>query len=761
METRTHSGGSADPAVNVRFGPFELDLRGGELRKEGRRIRLQEQPCQILRMLLESPGEVVSREAIRQRLWPDGTVVEFDHSINASVKRLRDALRDSAEKPRYIETVARRGYRFIAELDVAERPAPVTEPAVASPPPEPIADVPADELRNRQTEPAPTRRLFALGPRILVPTLVAAIILSIWVGARYYRHGGQPFVAAPLQPLMRLDLELGGDVPPGPQSGANAILSPDGMRLVYRSHSKLFTRRLDQAIATELPGTEGAQAPFLSPDGQWVAFSARGTLNKVSVQGGPVIALCKDSLSGGGSWGDDGNIVFAGEVFLSRVPSTGGTPRRLTELAPGEIAHRWPQILPGSRAVLFSAYTSMTGLDGATIEVQSLQDGVRKTLVRGGTWGRYLPSGHFVYIHNGTLFAIPFDPEGWEVHGTPTPVLEDIAYSAAWGGAQIDFSRTGALVYRSSKTGEGLVTVQWLDDSGSTRTIIPVPGNYLSPTLSPDGGRVALISEGDIWVYELGRGSMTRLTFGGGYRNLLWTADSRYIVFGAARGMFWTRADGAGQPQALTSSNTQQLPWSFTGDGKRLAFVEPTSTRHAVIWTVAVDSGLSGLRAGKPEVFLQTSFNARSPMFSPDGRWIAYQSDEQPGTNGVYVLGFPDKYGKQQISSGAGYPSWSRNGHELFFLKFGQQNHAQQSQLMVTSYRERGDSLVVDPPRLWSQNRFLNFSTTRDYDPAPDGKHIVALMPADAPEKPHDRVIFLLNFFDELRRRVPLNASIN
>jgi DNA-binding winged helix-turn-helix (wHTH) protein/Tol biopolymer transport system component len=764
LETRAHPGGSADPALNVRFGPFELDLQGGELRKEGRRIRLQEQPFQILRMLLESPGEVVSREAIRQRLWPDGTVVEFDHSINASVKRLRDALRDSAEKPRYIETVARRGYRFIAELDVAERPAPVTEPAVAPPPPEPIAAAPRNESRSRQEEPAVSRRPLAFGPRVLVPALLAAIILIIWAGARYYRHGGQPLVAAPLQPLMRLDLDLGSDVPPGPQSGANAILSPDGMRLVYRSHSELFMRRLDQAVATELPGTEGAQAPFFSPDGQWVAFSARGILNKVSVQGGPVIALCKDSLSGGGSWGDDGDIVFASEVFLSRVPSMGGAPTRLTEMAPGEISHRWPQILPGSKAVLFSAYTSMTGLDGATIEVQSLRDGGRKTLVRGGTWGRYLPSGHLVYINKGTLFAVPFDLDRLEVSGTATPVLDEVAYSAAWGSAQIDYSAAtsgpGTLVYRSSKQGEGLVTIQWLDDSGSTRTIIPVPGNYLSPAVSPDGGRVALISEGDIWVYELGRGSMTRLTFGGGYRNPLWTADGRYIVFGAARGIFWARADGAGQPQALTSSDTQQLPWSFTGDGKRLAFVEPTSTSHAVIWTVAVDSGPSGLRAGKPEVFLQASFNARSPMFSPDGRWIAYQSDEQPGTMGVYVLGFPDKHGKQQISSGAGYPSWSRNRHELFFLKFrAQQNHAQQNQLMVTSYRARGDSFVADPPRLWSQNRFLNFSTTRDYDPAPDGKHVVALMPAETTQEPRDRVIFLLNFFDELRRRVPLNAK--
>src|SRR5262249_36764246 len=157
--------------------------------------------------------------------------------------------------------------------------------------------------------------------------------------------------------------------------------------------------------------------------------------------------------------------------------------------------------------------------------VVSLRDGRRKTLVRGGTFGRYLPSGHLVYVDKGTLFAVPFDLDRLEVHGSPTPVLDGVAYDTAWGAARIDFSRTGHLVYRSQSAGGELVTVQWLDSSGITRPIIPVPGNYLSPTLSPDGSRLALTSEGNIWVYELGRRRMTRLTFGGGYGNPVWTVD--------------------------------------------------------------------------------------------------------------------------------------------------------------------------------------------------------------------------------------------
>jgi serine/threonine-protein kinase len=725
----------------VRFGPFEIDLRGGKMRKDGRKIRLQEQPFQILRMLLECPGQVVPRAEIRKRLWPDNTVVEFDQSINTAVKRLRSALRDSAEKPRYIETVARQGYRFISEVEASDCPTAA----------EPVAVVLENDLTNRQPESVPRARLHTR-PRLLVSVVVAAIVLMVCASAWYYRRGARSFVA-PLQPLMRLDLDLGNDVPPASDvPGAAVILSPDGTRLVYVSQSKLFTRRLDQAEATELPGTEGGRDPFFSPDGQWVGFFATGSLNKVSIQERRVIRLGYGTLANGGSWGQDGSIIAGFDLRLARISSAGGTPIPATELAPGEIAHRWPQILPGGKAVLFSAYTSMTGLDGATIEAQSLRDGRRKTLVRGGTWGRFLRSGHLVYVNKGTLFAVPFDPERLEVHGTPTPILEEVAYDAAWGSALIDFSHIGMLVYRSGKAARGLVTVQWLGKSGNTRPLLPVPGNYLSPTLSPDASRLALISAGDVWVYQLGRGSMTRLTFGGGFGNPLWTADGRYIVFRATRGIWWTRADGTGQPQPMTRSDYQQTPWSFSADGKRLIFVEATSGK-AVLWTLLVESDQSGLRAGKAEMFLQEPFAVRAPAFSPDGRWLAYQSNKS-GAYEVYVQAFLDKHGQQQISNGGGtYPAWSRNGHELFFWCGAQRR------LMVASYQERGDSFVAERPRAWSEKEPAIFSTTRSYDPAPDGKEVVALMSADTPQEPHARVIFLLNFFDELWRRAPLTAN--
>jgi serine/threonine-protein kinase len=233
-----------------------------------------------------------------------------------------------------------------------------------------------------------------------------------------------------LQPLVRLDVDLGNDVSLGLTAnvnrfrGADTILSPDGTRIVYVSQSRLFSRRLDEQKATELSGTEQAYGPFFSPDGQWVAFFAGGKLKKVGIEGGPAVDLCDAPLASGGAWGEDGNIIAALDIDgLARIPSTGGTPTRITELAPGEITHRWPHLIPGAKVVIFSAFTSMSGLEGATIEAMSLRDHRRKTVLHGGTWAHYVPTGHLIYIKNGVLLAVRFDRDDLEVRGTPVPVL--------------------------------------------------------------------------------------------------------------------------------------------------------------------------------------------------------------------------------------------------------------------------------------------------------------------------------------------------
>jgi Tol biopolymer transport system component/tRNA A-37 threonylcarbamoyl transferase component Bud32 len=610
-------------------------------------------------------------------------------------------------------------------------------------------------IAGAPVEPAPTAviRKGSRLPWIAAALLAVGFIATSWIAYRATRP-------AELKPLVHLDVDLGADVSLGSTSGVAAILSPDGTRLVYVSKGKLFTRKLDQPNATELVGTDGATAPFFSPEGEWVAFFAGGKLKKLPIDGGPASYLCDANAGFGGSWSEDGTIIASPAAFggLVRIPSGGGTSSPLTELAPGETFHHWPQVLPGGQAVLFTSST----LSGLNIDALTLKDNRRKTLVRGASFGRYLAtgnrSGHLIYINNGALFAVRFDPEALEVRGTPIPVLDQVSYDPIFVSAQLDVSQTGTVVYQAGGAENRLVTVQWLDRNGKMEPLLAKPGSYTRPRLSPDGKRLALdiadASSRDVWIYDWQRDNTTRLTFnaGGVSPNPIWSPDGRFIVFEGRGGLFWTRSDGGGKPLPLIESKNRQVAWSFSRDGKRLAWLESTSTAGWELWTVSVEQDDAGLHPGKPELFLRNSSDNRYPAFSADGHWVAYTSNEA-GTYQVYVRAFPDKGGKWQISSAGGsYPLWSPNGRELFF-------RTGDNQIMYVSYTARGDSFVPEKPRPWSEKRLVNFGLlgTASYDVAPDGNRIAALMPVETSEsqQAQNHVIFLMNFFDELRRKVP------
>jgi serine/threonine-protein kinase len=561
---------------------------------------------------------------------------------------------------------------------------------------------------------------------------------------------------------MRLDVDLGAAVAPT-NLGPDAILSPDGTRLVFvaqgsNGKSRLLTRRLDQSEPVELRGSEGAFAPFFSPDGQGVAFFAAGKLKKTRVDaGGEPVVLCEAPAGRGGSWSEDGHIIAALDtrVGLSLVPSEGGRIVRLTTLAPGEISHRWPQVLLGGKKLLFMSSTTPANFDEASIRALSLVDHTGKiVLERAGMSPRYVPSGHLIYATKGTLFAVPFDPVSLEIRGRPEALVEDVSSDTTYGFSRFDFSASGMLLYRRGRT-EGLRTVHWMDSAGRLESLQNEPAMYQFPRLSPDGSKLLwMVNQGptaDLWIYDWQRGGKTRLTDGKSvYIYPVWSPDGRYVVFSSPTGgMFWTRADGAGKPTLLNASKVFQEPTSFTPDGRRLVFSESNPT-GGLIQTVLLNGGPGQLRADKPEVFLQTASSNPYPAFSSDGRWLAY-ADAESGSYEVYVRAFPDKGTRWLISNGGGtMPVWSRNGRELFY-------RTEDSRIMVATYTVKGDTFVADKPRVWSGTRLANTGLTPNFDLAPDGKRFAVLITAEGQALPEGQThaTLVMNFFDELRRIAP------
>jgi Tol biopolymer transport system component len=613
-----------------------------------------------------------------------------------------------------------------------------------------------DYLANPSAEPVIEQRSRAKLPWVVAATLSVLLILALGAWWRATRPEAKP--------LIRLNVEMGPDAILTGIGGPHAVISPDGTRLVYRIRGadgkpRLATRALDQSQAIPLVGTESATVPFFSPDGQWVGFFADGKLKKILAQGGGVVTLCDAPNPRGASWGDDDNIVAALDSAsgLSIVSSSGGSAHPLTQLnkEKRETTHRFPQVLPEAKAVLFVASATTGNYDDASIEVQSLKTGARKTLQRGAYFGHYLPSGHLIFMRQGVLFGAPLNLDRLELYGTPLPVLEDVPAGAESGTAHFHFSQTGTVVYRSGRGAIEGRAIFWLEDLGKVRPLRTNLAVYTSPRFAPDGRRLAvtLLQNGktDVWIYDLDRDTMSRLTSApGNNHSPIWTPDGKHIVFGSTgKGMSWIRADGAGEARLLTESSDLQEPASFAPDGKRLAFVDRASGTGYDIWTLPIQSGDSdNPQAGKPEPFLVTTQTENYPAFSPDGHWLAYAS----GGLDVFVRPFPGPGGKWQISTGGGaYPIWSPKAHEIFY-------RAADGRIMVTTYTVKGDSFLADKPRVWSERRLQESGTAPSLDISPDGKRFAVLLAPDAvdEQKPTTQMIFLFNFFDELRRRVPV-----
>jgi serine/threonine-protein kinase len=579
-----------------------------------------------------------------------------------------------------------------------------------------------------------------------------------------------PWRSAPPSAPLRLGSELGVDASLVPDQGASAVLSPDGALLAFTAQKstsdtpQLYVRRLDQLQPAPLAGTDGARNPFFSPDGQWIAYFAGGKLKKTAVAGGATVTLCDAPNGRGGTWTDDGTIIFSPNntpsVTLMRVPAAGGNPEPLFRLAEGETTQRWPQVLPGGKAILYSSAASLTGWEDANLVIQPLAGGPGKIVVRAAYYGRYLPSGHLVYVHQGTMFAAPFDLERLEVLGPPVPVVEDVAASpAVTGGAQFAFSGDGTLIYVPGRTISQDIPISWIDRSGRISPLRAMPSNWSNPVFSPDGTRLAVdIFDGkqtDVWIYDWSRDTLSRLTFDQtDDQRPAWTSDGQRIVFSSKRGdgthfnLYWQRADGTGDVTRLTDSTNNQYAGSWHPAGKVLAFLEDDGADSNIMLLPMEGDEATGWKPGTPTAFLKTPLRESTPTFSPDGRWIAYLSNEN-GRNDLFVRPFPGPGGKWQISTTAvDDPMWSRSSRELFFAVAG-------LQLMVAAYSVDGDSFRADKPKLVSETRFITRprEPSRDIAVHPDGQRFaVAAMPETEIAERFDKVVFVFNFLDELRR---------
>jgi serine/threonine-protein kinase len=588
--------------------------------------------------------------------------------------------------------------------------------------------------------PQPSRSwVWATGAGVLTTAALATVVA--WI----LRPVSDPSSAAlrAVLPLTPAEALTGLDFP-------SMAFSPDGRSLVYvvrEDRQRLHLRALDKNEGVPIAGTEGARSPFFSPSGEWIGFFAGGKLKKVSVRGGAPIELCNAANPHGASWGSDDNIVFAPVAYggLFEVSSSGGTPRAVSTLdaGSGERAHRWPDILPGAKAMLFTAWRQ-SGPEGGQIILQ--ESGERRVLIQGGTSARYAPSGHIVYARAGTLMAVPFDSERLEVTGPAVTMVDGVSESTI-GASQFDFSRLGWLVYVPGTVASSERKLVLVDRKGEIEPLPLPPGAYSSPRYSPDGKRLALEivdPRNDIYLYDFEGGTMNRLTFASSNTFPVWTPDGRHVAFQSNQAgtlnLYWKTADGSGPDERLTTSDHIHNPHAFSPDGKFLAYHEVHPATGRDLWIVPV----SGDRTPIP--FLSTNANEGTSAFSPDGRFIAYTSDES-GRMEVYVRPFPAEGDlRWQISTeGGAQPVWSRSGKELFFLR----DH----QMMAAPISTEG-TFVHGKPILLFEGRFDKPFDRPNFDVTPDDKGFIMVKMME-PEASATQLNLVIDWFAELERRVP------
>jgi hypothetical protein len=612
-----------------------------------------------------------------------------------------------------------------------------------------LAAPPADGARADVPAPGARRRMaMALGAGAAAGAALAA--LATWIALR-------PAPPAPVTPT-RVEIAVPAAQPLAIHgSDRDIAISPDGQQIAYRSLTHLVVRSLVRLETRAIDAVPSLRQPFFSPDGQWIGFFDGSGLKKVAVAGGKVITVYPtQSVLRGASWGEDDTIVFATfdtTTGLMRVPGGGGEATVLTtpDAARGERDHWYPSLLPGDRGVLFTVVESSQPRQSA-IGVLDSRTGQRKTLVR-GSYPEYVDTGHLLFMADGALSAIRFDLERLEVIGQPVSVLDDV-WEGTSGAANYAVSRDGTLAYvRAAATGMARSLV-WIDRSGRETAIRAPLRVYREARLSPDDSRVALAmrdEQHDIHVWDLARETLTRLTFDPGVdERPAWTADGRSIVFGSQRSgatnLFVQTADGSGSVRQLTGGGDEQHPAFVAADGSGILGTQVTSrTNGDIVWfpLSKPDTGLA-----RAEPLINSGFVEWNPDMSPDGRYLAYQSNES-GRDEIYVRPFPRvNDGRWQVSTAGGVrPVWNRSGRELFFVDATGGMIVVPVNTSAATFASGNARRLFDVP---PGDVYL----VRDYDVARDGTRFLMMKDAATGQRTATAsMVVVLNWFEELKAK--------
>ena len=601
-----------------------------------------------------------------------------------------------------------------------------------------------DEAELAAASPAP-----ASGRRLLPWTLAAAGILlaglSLWLG--------NPFSKPEPRPLLSLAVPFPRETQLFDDQEGNLAISPKGDRLavvlIQDGVRKIFLRALDRPGMIPLAGTESAEMPFFSPDGRWLGFIAKGKMMKVPVDGGTPLTICDAAGSNrGASWGSGDVIVFApsNSTPLVKVSANGGVPAPLTALdeKANERTHRWPQVLPGGDVVLFTVgfLGSSESYEESPIDAVRISTGERTRVLEGASFARYV-SGHLIFARGGFLFAVPFDPGTLKTTGNPVPVMEDVRGNRNSGVAYVDVSAGGLLAYVPGKQVAVQRVMVWIYPGGTREKLAAPPEAYSNARVSPDGRRIVFTLLGDqsqdVWIHDIERGTTTRLTFKGNNLFPIWSPDGKWIAFSSDRdgrmSVYRKPSDGSGEAELLLGANDRKfMTDSWSPDGRYLAL--GTGTNYT-------DIAILALEDGKTTEFLHTDQDESSPSFSPDGRWIAYQSDES-GQNEIYVRPFPGPGGKWQISARGGEePYWSRDGSRIFFLH--------DEKIWAADVQSDGAGLRPGRPQVVADTVAMSFSE-RNYSIDSNGKRFLYVTQASETGSGPDRIVVVANWLDKLRQ---------